>query len=401
MNQPHTLRAAAGRLNVDPARDLRYQLWLGVACFVLMVCGLVAALYALTVDRRASERTNQAVVLGSRALQAQLALVDLRRRIEQALRDGTSAHADVEQTASMVNELTASITLPWAPEVGEDSRRAIRAAVEASVRLYQQIDARPPGASAAPAQRADAWKTRSAIYAMAADTALRELLSAVNHSAAQADPRATDFTMITRNALIALAVLTVLVGLLFGVLVLRAAQAHRTLYGHLDALAHTDGLTGVTNRRGLDAILPLELDRAQRLGYPLSLVMLDLDLFKKFNDRRGHAAGDELLRGAAQIWRQQLRPSDRLARYGGEEFTLVLPACDAQQAAQLVERLRPLTPESQTFSAGIAQRRADETAAELLIRADAALMAAKRGGRNRTVIAGDQPQMTLPLRIVR
>jgi diguanylate cyclase len=166
-------------------------------------------------------------------------------------------------------------------------------------------------------------------------------------------------------------------------------------------LAHTDGLTGVTNRRGLDDVLPLELDRAQRLGYPLSLVMLDLDYFKRFNDRRGHAAGDELLRNAAQAWRQQLRPSDWLARYGGEEFTLVLPSCDAQQAAQLVERLRPLTPETQTFSAGIAQRRNDETAAELLIRADAALMTAKRGGRNRTVIAGDQPQMTLPLRIVR
>jgi diguanylate cyclase (GGDEF)-like protein len=401
MSHPPTLRHVAGRLNVDPARDLRYQLWLGVACFVLMVCGLVAALYALTVDRRVGEHANQTVLLGSRALQTQLALVDLRRRAEQALRSGTPAAEAIERSAGAVNELVQSLVLPWSPDAGEACRRAIRAAVEDSLRLYRRLEAQPADGLAARTQRADAWLAESASFTVVADTELRELLGELNRAAAQEDARAASFTLVARNALIALAVLTALVGLLCGVLALRAAQAHRALYGHLDALAHTDGLTGVTNRRGLDDVLPLELDRAQRLGYPLSLVMLDLDYFKRFNDRRGHAAGDDLLRNAAQAWRQQLRPSDRLARYGGEEFTLVLPCCDAQQAAQLVERLRPLTPETQTFSAGIAQRRAEETAAELLIRADAALMTAKRGGRNRTVIAGDQPQMTLPLRVVR
>lgn len=401
MSRPPNLRHVAGRLNVDPARDLRYQLWLGVACFVLMVCGLVAALYALTADRRVGEHANQTVLLGSRALQTQLALVDLRRRAEQALRSGTPATEAIERSAGVVNELVQSLVLPWSPDAGEACRRAIRAAVEDSLRLYRRLEAQPADGLTARTQRADAWLAESASFTVLADTELRELLGELNRASAQEDARAASFTLVARNALIALAVLTALVGLLFGVLALRAAQAHRALYGHLDALAHTDGLTGVTNRRGLDDVLPLELDRAQRLGYPLSLVMLDLDYFKRFNDRRGHAAGDELLRNAAQAWRQQLRPSDRLARYGGEEFTLVLPSCDAQQAAQLVERLRPLTPETQTFSAGIAQRRNDETAAELLIRADAALMTAKRGGRNRTVIAGDQPQMTLPLRIVR
>lgn len=401
MSRPPNLRHVAGRLNVDPARDLRYQLWLGVACFVLMVCGLVAALYALTADRRVGEHANQTVLLGSRALQTQLALVDLRRRAEQALRSGMPATEAIERSAGVVNELVQSLVLPWSPDAGEACRRAIRAAVEDSLRLYRRLEALPADGLTARTQRADAWLAESASFTVLADTELRELLGELNRASAQEDARAASFTLVARNALIALAVLTALVGLLFGVLALRAAQAHRALYGHLDALAHTDGLTGVTNRRGLDDVLPLELDRAQRLGYPLSLVMLDLDYFKRFNDRRGHAAGDELLRNAAQAWRQQLRPSDRLARYGGEEFTLVLPSCDAQQAAQLVERLRPLTPETQTFSAGIAQRRNDETAAELLIRADAALMTAKRGGRNRTVIAGDQPQMTLPLRIVR
>jgi diguanylate cyclase (GGDEF)-like protein len=94
-----------------------------------------------------------------------------------------------------------------------------------------------------------------------------------------------------------------------------------------------------------------------------------------------------------------LRPTDLIARYGGEEFTLVLPACDATQALQLVERLRPLVPELQTFSAGVATRIEHEDAADLLRRADAALLLAKRGGRNRSVVAGREPQMSLPLRV--
>jgi diguanylate cyclase (GGDEF)-like protein len=125
--------------------------------------------------------------------------------------------------------------------------------------------------------------------------------------------------------------------------------------------------------------------------------MIDLDHFKRYNDRRGHAAGDALLRAAAQAWARQLRPTDLVARYGGEEFTLVLPACSADQAAQLVDRLRPLLPDRQTFSAGIATWDGDETTNELVQRADRALLQAKKAGRNRSVIAGRELQTTLPL----
>ena len=86
--------------------------------------------------------------------------------------------------------------------------------------------------------------------------------------------------------------------------------------------------------------MPVEFSRAHRSEEPLTLVMIDLDHFKRYNDRRGHPAGDAVLRGAAQAWRKQLRPTDMLVRYGGEEFTLVLPGIDADQAAQLVDRLR-------------------------------------------------------------
>ncbi len=137
-------------------------------------------------------------------------------------------------------------------------------------------------------------------------------------------------------------------------LTLRTLRANKALLERMSHLAQQDGLTGIANRRTLDESLPVEFARALRSGQPLTLVMIDLDHFKRYNDRRGHAAGDALLRGAAQAWLKQLRPTDLLARYGGEEFTLVLPACSADQAAQLVDRLRPLMPDRQTFSAGIA-----------------------------------------------
>jgi diguanylate cyclase (GGDEF)-like protein len=126
--------------------------------------------------------------------------------------------------------------------------------------------------------------------------------------------------------------------------------------------------------------------------------MIDLDHFKRYNDRRGHAAGDALLRAAAQLWRGQMRPSDLLARYGGEEFTLVLPSCRSEQALALLERLRSGMPDQQTFSAGVATWDGFESSDEMVARADRALLQAKRSGRNRTVLATVEPQLTLPLR---
>lgn len=201
-------------------------------------------------------------------------------------------------------------------------------------------------------------------------------------------------------------------GVLLGVVVILAARVtlaeydaadeSRRLADHVDQLVQEDPLTGVANRRGLSERLPVELARAARSGQVLTVAMLDLDHFKRFNDRRGHGAGDELLRGAAQAWRRQLRPSDLLARYGGEEFTLVLPACDADQACQLIDRLRTLVPERQTFSAGVAAWRSDDGEMDgdtLLRMADLALLSAKRTGRNRTVVAGREPQIALPLKV--
>lgn len=230
------------------------------------------------------------------------------------------------------------------------------------------------------------------------DASLGSLLSLRRAQIDDAARQARQTGRLARISVFAAGVLALSLGVLLTLLAWRWLSANAVLMEQLTQMAREDGLTGVANRRTLDERLPQEMARARRQKYPLSVVMIDLDHFKRFNDRRGHAAGDTLLRTAAQAWSRQLRPSDLLARYGGEEFTLVLPACDQAQAQRMVERLQPLVPDKQTFSAGIATWNRSGNAQELLAAADQALLAAKRAGRNRIVVHGSEPQ--LPLKLV-
>jgi diguanylate cyclase (GGDEF)-like protein len=160
------------------------------------------------------------------------------------------------------------------------------------------------------------------------------------------------------------------------------------LLARLETSARTDDLTGLPNRRAWEQELPRELARAERDGRPVCVAMLDLDRFKRFNDDRGHQAGDRLLKQAAAAWSEQLRTSDTLARYGGEEFAVLLPGCALSDAQALLERLRNAMPGAQTVSAGVACWDGSESPDELVGRADAALYAAKRAGRDRLITAG-------------
>ena len=154
----------------------------------------------------------------------------------------------------------------------------------------------------------------------------------------------------------------------------------------LAALARDDGLTGIPNRRTWDGELPVAMDRARRDGAPLTVALIDLDHFKRFNDEHGHQAGDRLLKDATAAWSAALRSTDLLCRYGGEEFALLMPGATAEQAVEVLERLRAVTPQAQTFSGGVACWDRREISDELLARADRVLYAAKAAGRDRVTI---------------
>jgi diguanylate cyclase (GGDEF)-like protein/PAS domain S-box-containing protein len=166
----------------------------------------------------------------------------------------------------------------------------------------------------------------------------------------------------------------------------RDEAAHNS---ELEALARTDPLTGLPNRRAWDQELFREMARARRQSWPMCAAILDLDHFKLYNDSHGHQAGDRLLSETAQAWSRSSRISDFLARYGGEEFGLVLPNCAMDEAVLAVERLRGSTPGGETCSAGVASWDGAEPGEHLVARADAALYAAKRAGRDRTIVAAD------------
>jgi diguanylate cyclase (GGDEF)-like protein/PAS domain S-box-containing protein len=167
----------------------------------------------------------------------------------------------------------------------------------------------------------------------------------------------------------------------------RVAADREELLQRVEAMARTDELTGMANRRAWDEELRRELARAARTGHSLCVVLLDLDHFKRFNDEHGHQAGDALLRDAAIAWRMRIRVTDFIARYGGEEFALILPDCPPDEALTILERLRASTPEGQTCSAGVAYWDGSESPEALVGRADLALYEAKRTGRDRIVTA--------------
>jgi len=168
----------------------------------------------------------------------------------------------------------------------------------------------------------------------------------------------------------------------------------------LAQLAVTDGLTGLYNHRHFHERLALEVERSARNGLPLSLLMIDVDHFKHYNDHHGHPAGDEVLRLAARLLSEGRRANDVVARYGGEEFGVILVDTAKFTAAKLAERLRERVathpfahagdqPLGQlSISVGVATFPDDAPDSESLIRsADTALYAAKHAGRNRAVLA--------------
>lgn len=187
------------------------------------------------------------------------------------------------------------------------------------------------------------------------------------------------------NLLICTLISALVLGLVF--------VATRRYQQHIAALATTDTLTGLPNRRGFDLLAGQALHEAKREQSPLSALLIDLDHFKQLNDTHGHLAGDQVLRGFAQALQSNLRQSDIICRWGGEEFILLLKNTGSSTAHQLAEKIRQQT-EQQTFvfnginlhisaSIGITELHRADSLEQLIGRADRALYRAKQSGRNR------------------
>ena len=161
-----------------------------------------------------------------------------------------------------------------------------------------------------------------------------------------------------------------------------------------------DQLTQISNRRGFDTQLQQEVDKRNAgNAEPLTLIVTDIDHFKRFNDQYGHVMGDKILQSFAKILQHICTESGFCARYGGEEFVVILPNCDLQQATAVAEKIRVATERMEikqrnqpdaidqlTTSLGIALYQAQESATSFIDRADTYLYGAKQSGRNRTVV---------------
>ena len=174
----------------------------------------------------------------------------------------------------------------------------------------------------------------------------------------------------------------------------------------LRELSRTDPLTGLFNRRQMMTALDQEMERTRRTGLPTSLIMIDLDHFKRINDTYGHQAGDEALRWASRVWRENLRRIDIPCRYGGEEFAVILPGTRLNTAMRVAKRLQATMENSPvvlngrkvaltaSFGVDTYTAREDLTVRAFLKRADRYLLEAKVKGRNR--ICCQQPAITKP-----
>jgi len=194
---------------------------------------------------------------------------------------------------------------------------------------------------------------------------------------------------------------------------LRIKRLHETLQykvkelqktqSKLRQMAVTDGLTGLNNYRAFKHQLHLEISRSRRFDLPVSLLMMDIDYFKTYNDECGHPNGDKVLKKFAKIIQGNVREVDFPTRYGGEEFAVILPGTDKKSAVIVAEKLRKLVeqtafphvskvPERKiTISLGVASFPVDADGEDQLIElADKALYQAKRNGRNRTAVVRDK-----------
>ncbi len=176
--------------------------------------------------------------------------------------------------------------------------------------------------------------------------------------------------------------------------IIRDITKRKQLESEMQILATTDTLTHVFNRIKYDELMKREIERVRRYNHPLSIIMFDIDHFKKVNDTYGHMVGDSVLCALAQIVKENLRETDSLIRWGGEEFVIIAPETDLQEAGKLARRIRKAAESYQfdqvgrvTISLGVTRFLKDDTEDAFIKRVDDAMYTAKKKGRNRVEVA--------------
>lgn len=373
-------------------------------------------------DNRAVALANRLAVLADR-LAASGATAELAAEAEslslQAQRWFGHRHQLVDQLAGLCRELTQGLT-----ELAEDESWARGQCASVQARLGEGLSLRTVRAAAELLGEAREHQRRLRDDRTAAREALKHLLASMLDEVGQLGEHTGVFEQAVQRHEAAIAKADSVDGLA-GIVqaMLEDSRAVRTAVGSSQARlqeqqeragelearvraletelrrisdeAATDALTQVANRRGLEQAFAAEITRGERAGdLRLAVGLIDIDNFKKLNDRLGHTVGDVALKSLAAAVRERLRPVDRMARFGGEEFVLLLPDTDADEGQVVLTRLqRSLTAslflhEGEevfvTFSAGVTAWRAGETLEAALSRADEALYEAKRTGKNRT-----------------
>jgi diguanylate cyclase (GGDEF)-like protein len=199
--------------------------------------------------------------------------------------------------------------------------------------------------------------------------------------------------MLATTALLTDPLMMLVIAMIASQLFYRIRQQQFALQRRLNELARTDALTGLHNRRELEQRIAEEMSRSRRHARPLSVVIGDLDHFKRVNDEYGHAVGDDVLRAVGERMRGSLRAEDLAVRWGGEEFLLLLPDTDLENAVRVADKIRLTIADRPvicgdrsvgvTISFGVAQLGKDEAVADLVRRADDAMYRAKSEGRDR------------------
>jgi len=365
----------------------------GLGALLMVALAIGISLFELRHNQTVQHQYENSMALTRLAFDAQ-SLASRMRALQALTPQETSAPSQGDAAFREALRALEVDTTEWEQRVSDAKQRDVPdEAKQQLARLQTAIDAmrdatRSGAGAGAPSER---------VYLTAVEASQAALLSSMRGSVDRGLIAGYTVGEVAAAAVALASALALVLGAVVAGLVHRAQHESRATLGVMGQLLRTDPLTGIGNRRSLDENLPVEMARARRTKTTLTVAMLDLDFFKRYNSRRGHAGGDALLRQASQSWRKQLRPTDTLVRYGGEEFTIVLPNCAADQACQLIDRLRPGVPDSQTFSAGVATWDHQESAEDLLRRADQALLMAKKQGRNRTIVSGREEQISLPL----